>query len=56
MEITSKGMTTTKKTLINLKTTIYYTNHQEGQLVDFLKKYLCVKKKTTLKKSKVSAP
>ena len=42
MEITSKGMTTTKNPLINLMTTIYLTNHQKGQLVDFLKKYPCV--------------
>ena len=42
MEITSKGMTTTKNPLINLMTTIYFTNHQKGQLVDFLKKYPCV--------------
>ena len=42
MEITSKGMTTTKIPLINLITTIYFTNHQKGQRVDFLKKYPCV--------------
>ena len=42
MEITSKGMTTTKNHLINLMTTIYFTNHQKGQLVDFLKKYPCI--------------
>ena len=42
MEITSKGMTTTKNPLINLMTTIYFTNHQKGQLVDFLKKHPCV--------------
>ena len=41
-EVTSKGMTTTKNPLINLMTTIYFTNHQKGQLVDFLKKYPCV--------------
>ena len=35
-------MTTTKNPLIDLMTTIYFTNHQKGQLVDFLKKYPCV--------------
>ena len=39
MEITSKGMTTTKNPLINLMTTIHFTNHQKRQLVDFLTKY-----------------
>ena len=42
MEIITKGMTTTKSPLINLMTTIYFTNHQKGQLVDFLKKYPCI--------------
>ena len=42
MEITTKGMTTTKTPLINLMTTIYFTNHQKIQLVDFLKKYPCI--------------
>ena len=42
MEITTKGITTTKSPLINLMTTIYFTNHQKGQLVDFLKKYPCI--------------
>ena len=42
MEITSKGMTTTKNPLINLMTTIYFTNHQKAQLLEFLKKYPCV--------------
>ena len=35
----NKGMTTTKSHLINLVATIYFTNHQKRQLVDFLKKY-----------------
>ena len=39
MEITTKEMTKPKKFLINLMTTIYFTNHQKRQLVDFLKKY-----------------
>ena len=39
MEITTKGMTTTKSYLINLMATIYFTNHQQRQLIDFLKKY-----------------
>ena len=39
MEITTKGMTTTKCHLINLMSTIYFTNYQKRQLVDFLKKY-----------------
>ena len=30
---------TTKSHLINLIATIYFANHQKGQLVDFLKKY-----------------
>ena len=42
MEITSKGMTTTKSPLINLMITVYFTYHQKEQLVDFLKKYLCI--------------
>ena len=42
MEITTKEMTTTKILLINLLTTIYFTNHQKRQLVDFLKKYPCI--------------
>ena len=42
MEITTKGITTTKIPLINLMTTIYFTNHQKRQLVDFLKKYPCI--------------
>ena len=42
MEITSKGITMTRNPLINLMTTIYFTNYQKGQLVDFLKKYPCV--------------
>lgn len=42
MEIATTGMTMTKIPLINLMTTIYFTNHQKGQLVDFLKKYPCV--------------
>ena len=42
MEITTKGMTTTKNPLINLMTPIYFTNYQKGQLVDFLKKYPCI--------------
>ena len=37
MEITTKGMTATKIPLINLMTTIYLTNHQKRQLVDFLR-------------------
>ena len=37
MEITS-----TKISLINLLTTIYFNNHHERQLVDFLKKYPCI--------------
>ena len=39
MEITTKGMTTTKSHLINLMDTIYFTNHQKRQPVDLLKKY-----------------
>ena len=39
MEITTKGMATTKSHLINLMITIYFTNHQKRQLVNFLKKY-----------------
>ena len=35
-------MTTTKIHLINLMTTIHFTNHQKQQLVDFLKKYPCI--------------
>ena len=42
MEIITKGMTTTKIPLINLMTTIYFTNYQKRQLIDFLKKYLCI--------------
>ena len=41
MEI-NKGMTTSKSHLINLMTTIYFTNHQKVQLVEFLKKYPCI--------------
>ena len=37
MEITTKGTTATKIPLINLMTTIYLTNHQKRQLVDFLR-------------------
>ena len=37
MEITTKGMTTTKIHLINLMTTIHFTIH-----FDFLKKYPCI--------------
>ena len=42
IEITKRGMTTTKMPLTNLMTTIYFTNHQKRQLVDFLKTYLCI--------------
>ena len=35
-------MTTSKNPLINLMTTIYFTNHQKLQLIDFLKKYSCI--------------
>ena len=42
MEITTKGMTAAKIPLINLMTTIYFTNHQKRQLVDFLKKSPCI--------------
>ena len=42
MEITTKGMATTKIPVINLMTTIYVTKHQKRQLVDFLKKYPCI--------------
>ena len=42
MEITTKGMTITKIPLINLMTTICFTNHQKRELVDFLKKYPCI--------------
>ena len=42
MEKTTKAMTTTKIPLINLMTTIYFSNHQKRQLVDFLKKYPCI--------------
>ena len=31
-----------KKSFNNLTTTIYFTNHEKGQLADFLKKYLCI--------------
>ena len=30
-----------KTTAANVLTTIYFTNHQKRQLVDFLKKYPC---------------
>ena len=39
MEITTKGMTTTKITFSNLMTTIYFTNCQKRQLLDFFKMY-----------------
>ena len=39
MEITTKGVATTTSPLINLMTTIYFTNRQKVQLVDLLKKY-----------------
>ena len=39
MEITTKGMATAKSRFINLMATIYSTNHQKRQIVDFLKKY-----------------
>ena len=42
MEITTKRMATKKIILINIITTIYFTNHQKRQLVDFLKKYPCI--------------
>ena len=42
MEITTKGMRITKIPLINLMTTICFTNHQKRELVDFLKKYPCI--------------
>ena len=42
MEITAKGITTAKNHLIYLMTPIYFTNHQKRQLIDFLKKYLCI--------------
>ena len=42
MEMTTKGMTTTKIPLVNLMTIIYFTNHQKQQLVDFLQKYPCI--------------
>ena len=42
MEIATKGMTRQKIHLINLMSTIYFTNHKKGQLVDFLKKYPCI--------------
>ena len=42
MEITTKGITTAKDHLINLMTSIYFTNHEKRQLVDFLKKYSCI--------------
>ena len=35
-------MATKKIILINIMTTIYFTNHQKRQLVDFLKKYPCI--------------
>ena len=38
----TKGMTTTKIPLINLMTTIYFTNYQKRQLIDYLKKYPCI--------------
>ena len=41
MQITTKGMTTTKIPL-NLMATIYFTNHQKRLLVDFLKKCPCI--------------
>ena len=42
MKLTTKGITTAKNHLINLMTHIYFTNRQKRQLVDFLKKYLCI--------------
>ena len=42
MEVTTKGMTMIEIPLINLMTTIYFTNHLKRQLVDFLKKYPCI--------------
>ena len=47
MKITTKGITTVKKHLINLITPIYFTNHQKRQSIDFLKEvsmhYFCEK-------------
>ena len=38
MEITTKGMTTTRLHLRNRMTTIYFTNHQKRHQIDFFKK------------------